>query len=277
MSEPRRSTLQLGNLFNPFGRGCAAPPSRPEPFIPNGAGFTPSAPTRPVARVRKWARAWLKEEDGERYAARTGVRRTPLGGAPGWPGWLHTPARRPPRRVRPGDGLRQERQVDHGRGAGRLQGQRVLQHRRRRAGRDRGRAGGRGSLAAAQHGPGSPGRLRRGRRRRVPAVRGGPLPPADRGGRPVRGRAGRRLLGTGRPPAAAGQVGGARRPGQGARDGIRRAGRPEDDRQEVTAWKCAPPGIIPDFGKLSLSDSSHLTAVAPAGKLEPELLNLTLN
>src|SRR5690242_21541490 len=34
-------------------------------------------------------------------------------------------------------------------------------------------------------------------------------------------------------------------------------------------------GIIGDSGKLSLSDSSHLTAVVPAGKLEPELLNFT--
>jgi hypothetical protein len=32
-------------------------------------------------------------------------------------------------------------------------------------------------------------------------------------------------------------------------------------------------GIIGDSGKLSLYDSSHLTAVVPAGKLEPELLN----
>jgi hypothetical protein len=35
-------------------------------------------------------------------------------------------------------------------------------------------------------------------------------------------------------------------------------------------------GIIGDSGKLSLYDSSHLTAVVPAGKLEPELLNFTL-
>jgi hypothetical protein len=34
-------------------------------------------------------------------------------------------------------------------------------------------------------------------------------------------------------------------------------------------------GIIGDSGKLSLYDSSHLTAVVPAGKLEPELLNFT--
>ena len=32
-------------------------------------------------------------------------------------------------------------------------------------------------------------------------------------------------------------------------------------------------GIIRDSEKLSLYDSSHLTAEAPAGKLEPELLN----
>ncbi len=32
-------------------------------------------------------------------------------------------------------------------------------------------------------------------------------------------------------------------------------------------------GIIPGSKKLSLSDSSHLTAEVPAGKLEPELLN----
>ena len=32
-------------------------------------------------------------------------------------------------------------------------------------------------------------------------------------------------------------------------------------------------GIIRDSKKLSLSDSSHLTAEAPAGKLEPGLLN----
>ena len=34
-------------------------------------------------------------------------------------------------------------------------------------------------------------------------------------------------------------------------------------------------GIIRDSAKLSQYDSSHLTAVAPAGKLEPELLNFT--
>jgi len=34
-------------------------------------------------------------------------------------------------------------------------------------------------------------------------------------------------------------------------------------------------GIFLDSGKLSLYDSSHLTAVTPAGKLEPELLNFT--
>jgi hypothetical protein len=32
-------------------------------------------------------------------------------------------------------------------------------------------------------------------------------------------------------------------------------------------------GIISGFKKLSLYDSSHLTADAPAGKLEPGLLN----
>ena len=35
-------------------------------------------------------------------------------------------------------------------------------------------------------------------------------------------------------------------------------------------------GIIGDSGKLSLYDSSHLTAVVPAGKLGPGLLNFTL-
>ena len=34
-------------------------------------------------------------------------------------------------------------------------------------------------------------------------------------------------------------------------------------------------GINGDSGKLSLYDSSHLTAVVPAGKLEPEQLNFT--
>jgi len=36
-------------------------------------------------------------------------------------------------------------------------------------------------------------------------------------------------------------------------------------------------GIISGSEKLSLYDSSHLTAEAPAGKLEPELLNFNTN
>ena len=41
----------------------------------------------------------------------------------------------------------------------------------------------------------------------------------------------------------------------------------------VRAGFLSPAGIFLDSAKLSLYDSSHLTAVAPAGKLEPELVN----
>jgi len=71
----------------------------------------------------------------------------------------------------------------------------------------------------------------------------------------------------GRRRRRAGAAGGGRAPqeegGRCRRGGVSRCGRVFFPR----------PGIFLDSAKLSLYDSSHLTAVAPAGKLEPELVN----
>ena len=56
------------------------------------------------------------------------------------------------------------------------------------------------------------------------------------------------------------------------RDGARRGGRKFGGAGGISGGA----GIIGDSGKLSLYDSSHLTAVVPAGKLGPGLLNFTL-
>lgn len=75
-----------------------------------------------------------------------------------------------------------------------------------------------------------------------------------------------RARSAGAPDADAGAAGGS---------GRCRRGRPlqEGAGFAVRAGFLSSAGIFLDSAKLSLYDSSHLTAVAPAGKLEPELVN----